>query len=71
MTMPAAPTTITGNAGSADKWKTARNFSIGGAVTAAAVSVDGTKDIVLNATKVNAVNLYLNSGDTLILDGNF
>lgn len=71
MTMPAAPTTITGNAGSADKWKTARNFSIGGAVTANAVAVDGTKDIVLNATKVNAVNLYLNSGDTLILDGNF
>ena len=71
MTMPATPTTITGNAGSADKWKTARNFSISGAVTAAAVSVNGTKDIVLNATKVNAVNLYLNSGDTLILDGNF
>ena len=71
MTMPATPTTITGNAGSADKWSTARNFSIAGAVTADAISVDGTKDIVLNASKVNAINLYVNSADTLILDGNF
>lgn len=71
MTMPATPTTITGNAGSATKWQTARNFSIAGAVTAAAVSVDGTKDIVLNASKVNAINLYVNDSDTLILNGNF
>ena len=71
MTMPAKPTDITGNAGTADKWKTARNFSIGGAITASAVPVDGSKDIILNATAVNANALFVADSDVLILNGNF
>ena len=71
MTMPATPTTITGNAGSATKLQTARNFSITGSATADAVSFNGTADVSLNVTALNAAALYLNSGDTLILNGNW
>lgn len=71
MTMPATPTTITGNAGSATKLQTVRNFSITGSATAAAVSFNGTADVSLNVTALNAAALYLNSGDTLILNGNW
>lgn len=69
MTMPATPTTITGNAGSATKLATARNFSITGGATAAAVSFNGTADVSLNVTALNAAKLYINSSDTLVLDG--
>lgn len=62
-------TTVSGNAGSATKLKTARNFSITGAATAAAVSFDGTQDVALSVTALNAINLYINSSDILILDG--
>jgi cytoskeletal protein CcmA (bactofilin family) len=41
---------ITGNAGTATKLATARNFSMSGDVSAPAVSFDGTGDVVLNAT---------------------
>ena len=71
MTMPATPTTITGNAGSATKLANARNFSIVGGATAAAVSFDGTGDVALNVTKVNANALYQDDGDVLIMNGNF
>ncbi len=67
MTMPAVP----GNVASATKLQTARNFSITGGATAAAVSFDGTADVALNVTAVNAVKLVLNAGDSLVLDGNF
>ena len=67
MTMPAVP----GNVASATKLQNARNFSITGGATAAAVSFDGTADVALNVTAVNAVKLVLNAGDTLVLDGNF
>lgn len=50
---------------------TARNISIGGEVTSNAVGFDGTKNIVLTASKVHATALYLDNGDELILDGNF
>lgn len=69
MTMPATPTTVTGNAGSATKLQTARNFSISGGATAAAVPFNGTGDVALNVTSLNAAKLALASGDTLILDG--
>lgn len=67
MTMPAVP----GNVASATKLQNARNFSITGGATAAAVSFDGTADVALNITAVNAVKLVLNAGDSLVLDGNF
>lgn len=67
MTMPAVP----GNVASATKLQNARNFSITGGATAAAVSFNGTADVALNVTAVNAVKLVLNAGDSLVLDGNF
>lgn len=69
MTMPAAPTSVSGNAGSATKLANARNFSITGGATAAAVSFNGTADVALNVTSVNAAKLTIAESDTLILDG--
>lgn len=69
MTMPAAPTSVSGNAGSATKLQNARNFSITGGATAAAVSFNGTSDVALNVTSVNAAKLTIAESDTLILDG--
>ena len=69
MTMPAAPTSVSGNAGSATKLQNARNFSITGGATAAAVAFNGTADVSLNVTSLNAAKLALAKGDTLILDG--
>ena len=69
MTMPATPTTVSGNAGSATKLQTARNFSITGGATAAAVSFNGTANVSLNVTSLNAAKLTIASSDTLILDG--
>ena len=69
MTMPATPTTVSGNAGSATQLQTARNFSITGGATAAAVSFNGTANVSLNVTSLNAAKLTIASSDTLILDG--
>ena len=69
MTMPATPTTVSGNAGSATKLATARNFSITGGATASAISFNGTADVALNVTSLNAAKLTIASSDTLILDG--
>lgn len=64
-------TTVSGNAGSATKLATARNFSITGGATAANVSFNGTGNVALNVTSLNAMTLNVASGDTLVLDGNF
>ena len=69
MTMPAAPTSVSGNAGSATKLANVRNFSITGGATAAAVAFNGTADVSLNVTSLNAAKLALAKDDTLILDG--
>lgn len=69
MTMPATPTIVSGNAGSATKLATARNFSITGGATASAISFNGTADVALNVTSLNAAKLTIASSDTLILDG--
>lgn len=69
MTMPATPTSVSGNAGSATKLATARNFSITGGATASAISFNGTADVALNVTSLNAAKLTIASSDTLILDG--
>lgn len=63
---------LSGNAAtatSAAKLTTARNFSITGGATAAAVSFNGTANAVLNVTNLNAMMLSVASGDTLILNG--
>lgn len=65
MTMPAVPSNVT----SATKLQTARNFSITGGATAAAVSFNGTADVSLNVTSLNAIKLTVADSDTLILDG--
>lgn len=56
---------------SAGKFTTARNIAIDGAVKAAAVSFNGTEDVTLQVTEIDAAKLKVASADTLILDGNF
>ena len=53
MTMPAAPTSVSGNAGSATKLATARSIGLSG-VTATAQSFNGTADITIPITAVPA-----------------
>lgn len=48
--LPAAPTSVTGNAGTATKLQTARTIAITGDVTGAATTFDGTKNITVTAT---------------------
>ena len=48
--LPAAPTSVTGNAGTATKLQTARTIAITGDVTGAATSFDGTKNVTITAT---------------------
>lgn len=57
------------NVASATKLATARNINVNGAVTASAASFDGTANVTVNVTSLNAAKLILNLGDTLILDG--
>ena len=61
----------TANVASATKLQTARNFSIKGGVTAAAVAFDGTKAVELDVTNVSTSVLSIPAGDTLVLNGNF
>ncbi len=42
---------------SAGKWATARKIALSGGAIAAGVAVDGTKDVVLNVTSLNAARL--------------
>lgn len=48
--LPAAPTSVTGNAGTATKLQTVRTIAITGDVTGAATSFDGTKNVTITAT---------------------
>lgn len=61
----------TGTISKANQLATARTIGISGAVNGTATSFDGTKNIVIEATSVNAAKLTLSASDTLILDGNF
>lgn len=69
MTMPAAPTNVSGNAGSATKLQTSRNFSITGGAVADAVSFNGTGNVQLSVKSLDAAKLTIAASDTLILDG--
>lgn len=57
-------------AAAATKLANGRKISLTGAITAEGVIFDGTKDIVLNVTAVDASKLFLPEGETLIIDGN-
>ena len=57
ITLPGAPTTISGNAGSATKLATAHTIGISGAVTGTATSFDGTSDITIAATSVDGTKV--------------
>ena len=61
----------TGNSASATKLETARTIALSGGATGTATSFNGTANITIPVTSVNAVNLTLSSSDTLILDGTF
>lgn len=50
---------------------TARTIAIDGAVTGTATSFDGSKNISINTTKVDATKLDLADGDYLVLDCNW
>ena len=57
ITLPATPTDITGNAGTATKLAASKNFSITGGATAAAVGFDGSADVALNVSSLDATKL--------------
>ena len=69
MTMPAAPTSVSGNAGSATKLQTSRSFSITGGAVADAVSFNGTGNVQLSVKSLDAAKLTIAASDSLILDG--
>lgn len=60
---------LSGNSSSATKLATARNISITGGATASAVSFNGSANVSLNVTNLNAMSITVASSDTLILDG--
>lgn len=59
----------TGNAASATKLATARNIGITGAVIGNAASFNGTGNVNITATSVDAAKLTISTSDTLVLDG--
>ena len=59
----------TGNSATATKLATARGIGITGAVTGTAVNFDGSSNINISATAVDAAKLIISSSDTLVLDG--
>ena len=59
------------NAESATQLATNRTFQISGGATAAAVNFNGTQNVNLQVTALNAAKLQIGASDTLVLDGNF
>ena len=59
------------NAESATQLATNRTFQISGGATAAAVNFNGTQNVNLQVTSLNAAKLAIGTSDTLVLDGNF
>ncbi len=57
ITIPEAPTTVTGNAGTATKLQTARTIALSGAVTGTATSFDGSVDITIATTAVDGTTV--------------
>ena len=72
--LPAAPTTVTGNAGTATKLQTARTIAISGGATGTATSFDGSANITipvtaLDVSKATAGTLSTARGGTGRTDG--
>ena len=72
--LPAAPTTVTGNAGTATKLQTARTIAISGGATGTATSFDGSANIsipvtALDVSKATAGTLSTARGGTGRTDG--
>ena len=63
--------TTIGHATTADKLITSRNFSISGGATASAVGFDGSNNVELKVTSLNAMQLNVAYTDTLILNGDW
>lgn len=61
--------TKTGHSSTADKLKTQQSFSISGGATAQSVNFDGSNQVDLNVTSLNAMQLSVTKNDTLILNG--
>lgn len=57
VTLPAAPTSVSGNAGTATKLQTARTISVSGGATGTATSFDGSKNISIPITALDASKL--------------
>ena len=64
-------TTSVGKSSTADKLTTSRNFSISGGATASAVEFDGSDNVNLQVTSLNAMQLNVANTDTLILNGDW
>ena len=63
------PTNVSGNAGTATKLQTQRTIAISGGATGTATAFDGSKNISIPVTSLNAMQLKVGTGDTLIIDG--
>lgn len=64
--------TTGGTVAKANQLATGRNIKISGAVTGGTTSIfNGSADVTISATAVNAAMLTLASSDTLVLNGNF
>lgn len=59
----------TGNSATATKLANARTIAISGGAVGTATSFDGSGNITIPVTSVNALKLTIGSSDTLILDG--
>ena len=64
-----APSNVSGNAGTATKLQTERTIAISGGATGTATAFDGSKNISIPVTSLNAMQLKVGAGDTLIIDG--
>ena len=64
-----APSNVSGNAGTATKLQTERTIAISGGATGTATAFDGSKNISIPVTSLNAMQLKVGTGDTLIIDG--
>lgn len=62
---------VSGNAGTATALKTARTISISGGAVGTATSFNGSQNIAIPVTSLNAMYLSVDSSDTLIIDGSW
>ena len=60
---------LTGNADTATKLAATKNFSISGGATAAAVAFDGSSNVELQVTSLDATLLDIAEGDSLTING--